>query len=126
MGFGFGVGGGEFGGVAKEGEDICGRILQAVQYFQISFWEKRTRFPKMGITSFACLQPPYFPIHQPTIPETLPEVPAEAGKTVKEAELEEVADAEVGKCAEIGRELVIFDFLLVCCAWIFQPFGIVE
>ena len=47
-GFGFGVGGGEFVVVAKEGEEISGRILQAGQYFQISFWEKRSRpvFPK--------------------------------------------------------------------------------
>ena len=37
VGFGFGGGGGEVGGVAKEGEVISDRILQAGQYFSVSF-----------------------------------------------------------------------------------------
>ena len=32
-------------------------------------------------------------------------MPAEAGEAIEEAELEEVADAEVGKGAEAGRDL---------------------
>ena len=37
VGFGFGGGGGEVGGVAREGEEISGRILLAGQYFSVSF-----------------------------------------------------------------------------------------
>ena len=37
VGFGFGVGGGEVGGGAREGEEVGGRILQAGQYFSVSF-----------------------------------------------------------------------------------------
>ena len=48
VGFGFGGGGGEVGGVAKEGEEIGGRILQAGQYFSslILGNEVRPVFPK--------------------------------------------------------------------------------
>ena len=42
VGFGFGGGGGELGGGAKEVEEISGRILQSGQYFQVSFLEKRS------------------------------------------------------------------------------------
>ena len=38
---------------------------------------------------------PDLSIHNPPIPEALPEVPAEAVEAVEEAELEEVADAEI-------------------------------
>ena len=45
-----------------------------------------------------------FPIsrstHQPAIPQSLPEVPTEAGETAEETELEKIADAEVGNSAE--------------------------
>ena len=60
----------------------------------------------MGITSLACLQLSDFVVDEPTVPEALPEVPAEAGETVEEAELEEVADAEVGNRADVWRQLV--------------------
>ena len=61
--------------------------------------------------SFAFLQPSNLPIHQPPIPQTLPKVPAEAGKTVEEAEVEKVTNAEVGKGAEVGWEAVICGLL---------------
>ena len=59
VGFGFGVGGGELGGVAREDEEISGRILQAGQYFQVSFWEKRSDpFSQNGgvVTWQGCVQ----------------------------------------------------------------------
>ena len=40
-------------------------------------------------------------------PRECREVPAEAGEAVEEAELEEVADAEVGEGAEVGRQPVV-------------------
>ena len=58
MGFGFGVGG-EFVVVAKEVEEISGRILQAGQYFLVSFWEKRSDlFSQNGgvVTWQGCVQ----------------------------------------------------------------------
>lgn len=45
-----------------------------------------------------------FAIDEPAVPEALPEVPAEAGEAVEEAELEEVAEAEIVDGAEIGRQ----------------------
>jgi len=57
----------------------------------------------MRMASFEGLQLAYLPIYQTTIPEALVEVPAEAGVAVEEAEVEEVAEAEVGKRAEGGR-----------------------
>ena len=51
---------------------------------------------------------PNLSIHNPPIPQPLPEVPAETGEAIKEAELEEVADAEIGDSAKIAREFVIF------------------
>ena len=62
-----------------------------------------TRLP--FATSTFSLHPPYLPIDYPPIPEPLPEVLAPTGDAVKKAELEEVADAEVGKGAEVGRDL---------------------
>ena len=53
----------------------------------------------MEITSLACLQLADFAVDEPAVPEALPEVPAEAGEAVEEAEFEEVADAEVGNGA---------------------------
>ena len=58
VGFGFGVGG-EFVVVAKEVEEISGRILQAGQYFLVSFWEKRSDlFSQNGgvVTWQGCVQ----------------------------------------------------------------------
>ena len=52
-----------------------------------------------------------FDVHDPTIPQALPEVPTEAGEAVEEAEFEEVADAEVDDSAEVGREFVVGVFL---------------
>ena len=51
--------------------------------------------------------PPYFSIHDPPVPEALPEVPAETGETIEEAELEEVADAEICDSSEIARQFVV-------------------
>ena len=34
-------------------------------------------------------------------------MPAEAGESVEEAKFEEIADAEVGEGAEVGREAVV-------------------
>ena len=48
-----------------------------------------------------------FAVDEAAVPEALPEMPAEAGGAVEEAELEEVADAEVGKRAEVGRKFVV-------------------
>lgn len=53
-----------------------------------------------------------FAVDEATVPQPLPEVPAEAGNTVEEAELEEIADAEVGKGAETGRGSEIFTISL--------------
>ena len=50
---------------------------------------------------------PDLPVHNPPIPQPLPEVPAETGEAVKKAELEKVADAEVGEGAKIARQFVI-------------------
>ena len=47
----------------------------------------------------------YLTIHKPPIPEALVEVPLPSWHSIEEAEFEEVADAEVGKGAEVGREL---------------------
>ena len=44
------------------------------------------------------------PINQPAVPKPLPEMPTPTGDTVEEAEFEEVANAEVGNSAEVGRE----------------------
>ena len=69
----------------------------------------KSRFGKIGQTCFpkiesvARLHLPDFTINQPAVPEALPEVPAEAGEAVEEAELEEVADAEIGDGAEVSR-----------------------
>ena len=38
----------------------------------------------------------------------MPEMPAPASDAVEEAELEEVADAEVGEGAEVARQFVVF------------------
>ena len=65
-----------------------------------------------NLLSFAFLQLSNLPIHQPPIPQTLPEVPAEAGKAVEEAELEEVADAEVDKGSQTWQESVVVSFTL--------------
>ena len=54
------------------------------------------------------VHPPDLPIDKPAVPEALPEVPAKAGEAVEEAELEEVADAEVGDGAEVARQFVVF------------------
>jgi len=60
--------------------------------------------------------PPYFSIHDPPVPEALPEVPAETGEAVEEAELEEIADARILslQCSEIfnslGQPLLQRDF----------------
>ena len=51
---------------------------------------------------------PYLPIHKEAIPQALVEVPTEAGESIEEAELEEVADAEVGDGAEVARQFVVF------------------
>ena len=51
-----------------------------------------------------------FDVHNPPIPEPLPEVPAKACHAIKEAELEEIADAEVGNGAEVRREAVVLCF----------------
>ena len=47
--------------------------------------------------------PTYLLVHQASVPEGLVEVLAEAVEAVEEAEMEEVADAEVEKRAEGGR-----------------------
>ena len=60
-----------------------------------------------------------FAIHQPTIPQPLPEVPEETGETVKEAEFEEVADAEIGDGAEVARQFVVLRL-----AWISPDAGL--
>ena len=52
---------------------------------------------------FASLQLADFVVDEAAVPEALVEVPAEAVEAVEEAELEEVADAEVGNGAEGGR-----------------------
>ena len=119
VGFGFGVGSGEVGGVAKGGEEISGRILHVVNIFKSHFGKRgQTCFPKIGMTSFAGLQPPYLPIHKTSVPETLPEVPHPTGVAVEEAEVEEVADAEVGEGAEVGREAVV-----LCLAGVLECAG---
>ena len=48
VGFGFGVGGGEFVVVAREVEKIHDKILQTFKHFSVSFREKRSRhgFPR--------------------------------------------------------------------------------
>ena len=46
---------------------------------------------------------PDFTIDQPTIPEALPEMPAEGGEPFEETEFEEVVDAEVGEGAEVSQ-----------------------
>ena len=46
----------------------------------------------------------YLPIHEPAVPKTLPEVPTEAWESIKKAEFEEVADAEVGECMKVVRK----------------------
>ena len=51
------------------------------------------------------LHPSNLPSHEAAVPEALIEVPHPASITVEEAEFEEVADAEVGEGAEVGREL---------------------
>lgn len=56
---------------------------------------------------------PDFNVHNPPIPQPLPEVPAETGNAVKETELEEVADAEISDGTEIARQFVVFDLLTV-------------
>ena len=56
------------------------------------------------------LHPPYLPIHNPPIPQPLPEVPTLAGDAIEETEFEEVADAEVGDGAEIARQFEILCF----------------
>ena len=50
---------------------------------------------------------PDFNIHNPPIPQPLPKVPAETREAVEETAFEEVADAEVGEGAEVGRESVV-------------------
>jgi len=58
-GFGFGGGGRELGGGAREGEEVGGRILQAGRYFLVSFWEKRSDlFSQNGgvVTWQGCVQ----------------------------------------------------------------------
>ena len=52
--------------------------------------------------------PPNFPVHYPPIPKALPEVPTETGETIKETELEEIADVEVGE----NEILSYFEFFL--------------
>lgn len=42
---------------------------------------------------------PYLPIHETSIPQSLPKVPTESGNAVEEAEFEKIADAEVGEGA---------------------------
>ena len=59
-------------------------------------------------------QPADFDINQPPIPQPLPEVPAEAGKAVKKAEFEKVAEAEIEDSAEIRRKPVVQLLILVC------------
>ena len=59
-------------------------------------------FISWRITNLRLLHLTYLAVDEPPIPETLPEVPAKAGEAVEEAEFEEVADAEVGKGAEVG------------------------
>ena len=48
-------------------------------------------------------------VDEEAIPEALVEVPTPTGDAIEEAELEEVADAEVGEGAEVGREAVVTD-----------------
>ena len=57
--------------------------------------------------SFVRLQLPDLPVHQTSVPQTLVEMPAEAVEAVEEAEVEEVADAEVEKRAEGVRGIGI-------------------
>ena len=79
-----------FAGCWRRSDICCGRI---------SFWEKKVRpdFPKLS------LRLADFVVDKPAVPEALPEVPTEAGEAVEEAELEEVADAEIGDGAEVSR-----------------------
>ena len=46
---------------------------------------------------------PYLTVDEQAVPEALVEVPLPSWHTVEEAEFEEVADAEVGDGAELGR-----------------------
>ena len=56
---------------------------------------------------------PDFNVHNPPIPEPLPEVPTPARAAIEETELEEVTNAEVGNSAEVARQFLIFDLLAV-------------
>ena len=55
------------------------------------------------------LHPSNLPIHEASIPKSLIEVPHPASITIEEAEFEEVADAEVGEGAKLGREVLVTD-----------------
>ena len=46
-------------------------------------------------------------VDKPAIPETLPEVPPQAGNSVEEAKLEEIADTKIGDGAEVPRQFVV-------------------
>ena len=88
----------------KKAKRLAAESCRRVNIFKSHFGKRgQTCFPKMRMASFEGLQLTYLPIYQTTIPETLVEVPAEAVEAVEEAEVEEVADAEVGKRAEGGR-----------------------
>ena len=60
VGFGFGVGGGELGGGAREVEEISGRNLLAGQYFQVAFWGKRSDLFSHSISIFLRIFAKYF------------------------------------------------------------------
>ena len=55
VGFGFGGGGGEVGGVAKEGEEISEKNLQAFKHFLVSFWEKRSDLFSQNENDIICV-----------------------------------------------------------------------
>ena len=69
----------------------------------------KSRFGKIGQTCFpkiesvARLHLADFTIDQPTIPESLPEMPAEAREAVEEAALEKIADAGICMALSVSR-----------------------
>ena len=56
---------------------------------------------------YRLLHLPYLPVDEEAVPEALIEVPLPSWHTVEKAEFEEIADAEVGEGAEVGRETVV-------------------
>lgn len=48
---------------------------------------------------------PYLPIHQPTIPQPLPEMRTEVVEFIEDAVFEDVVDEEIEEGAEVTRQI---------------------